>query len=348
MAHEVETMMFVGESPWHRLGVKLDAPPTTREAMVAAGLDWVVGTKPLYTAHDDGSHLGELVNHKATYRVSDGKVLGVVGPGYSPLQNADAFSWFDPFVEAGEATIETAGSLRGGQRVWVLAKLNRKPCEIVRGDEVLKYLLLANAHDGTLATRVGFTPIRVVCANTLAMSIDCGESKLLRVRHTKGIKSALDAIRDTMNAADAAFEATAEQYRTLARKQINGEDLRKYIQLVFPRAKVAEEPTFETSSDFDKLLNRPIMDRETPKALLGEKTDRESRYVGTITELFENGRGNDLPGVRGTLWAAYNAVTEFTTHHRGRTDEARMQAQFNDGMRINGRALSAALEMAAA
>lgn len=334
MAHEVETMMFVGQMPWHRLGVKLNAPPTTLDAMNAAGLNWEVATKPLFTAD------GERVTHQASYRVSDGKTLGVVGPGWHPLQNRDAFAWFDPFVQAGEATLETAGSLRGGGRVWVLAKLNRSPSEIVPGDSVEKYILLATAHDGSLATRVGFTPVRVVCANTLALSMKNAASKLLRVRHTRGQKVVLDAIRDTMNAADAAFEATADQYRLLARKSISKADLRKYIQLCFPRAKVRveEEPVADVT--FADLLNKSSSVSEEP-----ESKERESKYVGAIEELFETGRGNTMPGVKGTLWAAYNAVTEFVTHHRGNSDEARLQAQFNDGMRINETAFQAAVGM---
>src|SRR5258708_7882776 len=125
MAHEVETLMFVGETPWHKLGVKLDAPPTTREAMIAAGLDWEVGLKSLVTTD------GEAVDHRATYRMSDGRILGVVGPGYRPIQNVSSFAWFDPFVQSGQASMECAGSLRDGQRVFVLAKLNRAPSVIV-------------------------------------------------------------------------------------------------------------------------------------------------------------------------------------------------------------------------
>src|SRR4029077_9765938 len=132
MAHEVENMLYVGATPWHSLGVKLDAAPSTAEAIKAAGLNWEVGLKNLLTVD------GEAVSHKATYRVSDGRILGVVGPAYKPIQNSLAFSWFDPFVESGEASIETAGSLRNGQRVWVLAKLNREPSEIVKGDAVEK------------------------------------------------------------------------------------------------------------------------------------------------------------------------------------------------------------------
>lgn len=323
MAHEIESMFFVHETPWHRLGTRLEAPPTTREAIVAAGLDWEIGMKPLVTAD------GEPVTHRATYRKSDGAILGVVGPAWVPLQNTEAFSFFDPFLAAGEAALETAGSLREGKRVWVLAKMNRAPSVIVpKADDVVeKFILLSNSHDGSLAVRVGFTPIRVVCANTLSMAMGDTASKLIRVRHQKNMERTLAAVRDVMNTANGAFEATAEQYRRLARTSIVADDLKRYVQLVFSPNKARV------------IVERPANDT-------GDETEK-SRMFDTIAKLFENGRGNTLVGVRGTLWAAYNAVTEYVSHERGKSDETRLNALFNDGAQLNQRALDVALAMAA-
>ena len=164
MPAAVENMMFVGETPWHGLGNKVDDGVNVNDAIVAAGLDWEVGLKDLQTID------GVPVSHRATYRKSDGSILGVVGPRYTPLQNRDAFDWFQPFLDANECAIHTAGSLHYGQKVWVLAQLNRDNSEIVSGDEVCKFILLSNSHDGTTAIRVGYTPIRVVCVNTLAFA----------------------------------------------------------------------------------------------------------------------------------------------------------------------------------
>lgn len=348
MSHEVETMMYVGQIPWHRLGVKLDAPPTTADAMRAAGLDWEVGLKKLSTPE------GFVVDHRATYRKSDGSILGVVGPSYRPIQNASAFAWFDPFLQSGEATLETAGSLREGKRIFILASLKLAASTIVPGDEVKKYILLSNSHDGTTAGRVGFTPIRVVCANTLAMAVNDSASKLLRVRHTKNSVDALNAIREVMNLANADFEATAEQYRSLAHKCINAKDLEKYVRTVFARAnakpKKAPEalPVVEAAAGADMLaglLDRPLAAARNENEPSFTEVERESRQISLVKELFETGAGNNLPGVRGTMWAAYNAVTEFTTHHRGGSDETRALAAFNDGATMNQKALTSALAM---
>lgn len=144
----VEKMMFVGATPWHGEGTMLDENPSISEAITAAGLDWEVGTKPLFTAE------GTEVNAKATFRKTDNRVLGVVGPRYTPLQNQDAFDWFQPFLDAGECQLHTAGSLSEGEKVWVLAQLNRANSEIVPGDEVSKFILLSNSHDGSTSIRV--------------------------------------------------------------------------------------------------------------------------------------------------------------------------------------------------
>jgi phage/plasmid-like protein (TIGR03299 family) len=318
MAHEVEQMLYVGQTPWHGLGTRFIEAPTLEQAIVAAGLDWTVSTEPVF------SQAGETLPALATRRSSDGRILGVVGPNYTPLQNLDAFKFFHPFLEMNEAQIETAGSLRMGQKVFVLAKLKLDPMEIVKGDAVEKYVLLSNSHDGTLAVRIGFTGVRVVCANTMAMAHNSNASKLIRVRHSKNVVSNLENIRETMNLANAEFEATAAQYRALASKEINQADLEKYVKLVFN-------------------TNKKLAEAEGDVANLNNK-----RLMNAITPLFEKGRGNDLPGVRGTLWAAYNSIVEYAQYYRGEDAQVRLDSLwFGQGAAINKRALDVATMMAA-
>ena len=173
MPANVENMFYTGAEPWHGLGEKLEQAPTISEAITASGLDWEVGLKDLFTRD------GEEVPARAPERKSDHRILGDVGPRYVPLQNHEAFDWFQPFIDNGEASLHTGGSLSHGQKVWVLAQLNRDPSEIVPGDEVQKFILLSNSHDGKTAIRVGYTPIRVVCVNTLAFAHQHKESQLL-------------------------------------------------------------------------------------------------------------------------------------------------------------------------
>lgn len=314
MAHEVESMFSVAETPWHGLGEVIEEAPTIEEGITMAGLDWKVGLKTLQTA------AGEVVDHRASYREDTGAILGVVGPSWTPLQNADAFKWFQPFIDSGLATLETAGSLREGRRVWVLAKVNLDPITIVgkAQDDVMGFLLLSNSHDGSLAVRVGFTPIRVVCANTLAMAHGNDTSKLLKVLHTGRVTQTLDEIRETIDLTAGEFRATAEQYKRLAERDIDKADLEKYVRRVFSPGKREDDP-------------------------------KAARFVlPKVVELFETGRGNDLPGVRGTLWAGYNAVTEYLAYERGADQDKRIDALwFGQSRNVNSRALDRALEMAA-
>ncbi len=309
MPHMVEKMFSVREAPWHGLGAVLDAPPTVEEGLKAAGLDWAVSTRRLYTAD------GLIAPAYAVVRDSDESVLGVVGRGYTPLQNVDAFAWFQPFLDAGQASLETAGSLARGSRVWVLARLNRAPLEVAPGDEVVKYLLLSNSHDGSLAVRVGFVPTRVVCWNTLSLAHRDERGQLLRLKHSSRVVANLESVREAVNAIDGRFEATAELYRRLVTRDISQADLRKYVS---------------------RVLGAP----EQPGPRL-------RNILGRVTGLFEAGAGNGMPSVRGTYWAAYNAVSEWLAHERGRTADSRVNSLwYGDSAQLNARALNVALDMA--
>jgi len=309
MAHLVESMFSVRKAPWHGLGAVLKDHPSLEDGLRLAGLDWTVRRERLYTAG------GQQAPAFAVVRESDGRVLGAVGERYRPLQNSDAFAWFAPFLQAGEASLETAGSLADGARVWVLARLNRAPLEVVPGDDVVKYLLLSNSHDGSLAVRVGFTPERVVCANTLSAAHAGRGSQLVRLRHCSGLKRNLANVRETIDRVNACFEATAEQYRRLAVRGINQADLKRYV------SRVLEAP-------------------ERPGARL-------ANIIEKITGLVEAGAGNDGARVRGTYWAAFNGVSHWLSHERGRSPDGRLNSLwFGDGARLNDRALSVALEMA--
>ena len=312
MAAAIEQMMFVGATPWHGLGNQVDSDINVADAIVAAGLDWEVGLKDLQTVD------GVPVNHRATYRKTDGSILGVVGPRYTPLQNRDSFDWFQPFLDAGECALHTAGSLHSGQKVWVLAQLNRDNSEIVPGDEVSKFILLSNSHDGTTAIRVGYTPIRVVCANTLAWAHSSSDSKLIRIRHTRSSKNNLENVRDIMDNINIGFEATAEQFRFLASKNFNQADIRQYVKTMLG---------IEGTVDGDiKTRTRNIMDE--------------------IMGLVEGPKQN-ATNVRGTWWAAYNGYNEYLNYNKGRTEDNRIDSLwFGVGANDNMKALKTAMEFA--
>ena len=313
MSHEVEKMVFAGEVPWHGLGTEIDDATSFWDAFEMAGLNWQVDTKPLFTGE------GEEVKSRAAYRTNDNRILGIVGPRWTPLQNSDAFKIFEPLVDSGDMRLHTAGSLRQGERVWVLCQLNMDNSEITPGDEIAKFALLSNGHDGKLAVHFGFTPIRVVCANTEAMARDSKASKLIRVRHNRFVKENVQQVRDVMSLADQEFEATAEVYRFLASRSINQADLDKYVKVVFDASQESES----------------------------EISTRTKNIMLNVQELFENGKGNQLSGTRGTYWAAYNSVTEYLNYTKGRNSNNRIDSLwFGQNGTMNKKALDQAVALA--
>jgi len=296
MSTAVETMTYFGEVPWHGIGEKLDGSESTAQVMEKAGLNWEVNTEPVYRKLANGEYAE--VPAQVSVRESDDQVLGVVGPHWTPLQNASAFKVFEPLVESGDMAWHTAGSLRNGERIWVLCQLALDNSQIVPGDEISKFALLSNGHDGKLAVHFGFTPIRVVCANTEALARNCKASKLIRVRHHKFVKENVEKLRDIMNLADQEFETTCDEYRLLASRSINSEDLQKYVRIVFKQHYKNEE----------------------------DISTRSANIIAQVENLFETGKGNDLPGVKGTWWAAYNAVTEYLNYEKGRNPANRLNS----------------------
>lgn len=354
MAHAIETMAYAGtDTPWHGLGTSVSRGLTSAAFMASAGLDWEVALQPLYTAG------GTAVNRCAVVRLTDGAVVGdAVHPKWTPLQNSEAFAWFDPFIEAGEACYETAGSLSDGRRIWVLAELNRAPAEIVPGDAVRKFLLLSNSHDGSLAVRVGFTPVRVVCQNTLAMAHGSDASKLIRLKHTKGLHAALDDVRGIMNLADAEFESTAEQYRSLARRNINSADLRNYVKTVMGMEDDKDgKLSTRNANILESIVARSAQTADVVSDLLAGQQYHEvasesanAALLESILGGFEGGRGvAEMPkDARTSWWSAYNCVTEHLTHHRGRSEDTRKSSLwYGEGAQINALALQTALTLSA-
>lgn len=359
MAHEIgktDQMIYTGETPWHKLGIRFDVPPATVAAAIqAAHLDWTVRREQLMMAD------GRMVDRFAVVRNSDGRVLGTVGTDWRAIQNDKAFSVLEPFVEAGEATIETAGSLFDGGRVWMLLKISRPDAVIVpqADDRVAKYVLAANGHDGTLAFTVGITPIRVVCNNTLSAATGSRNGRPVgshvKIRHTSSANGAVDELKATIQAIDAQIEEAAKVFRALAGVEITtAAQLRAYVAAVFPPAKKAPKAIEATPvpETFQDLLARPAQLTPVPETIysgqapmLAQPDEEEGRRIfDSIQHLFEHGRGANLPGVARTAWAAYNAVTEYNTWERGRSADNRLNNVWLAQSGPVARALPAAID----
>ncbi len=325
MAHELEirngraSMMYVGEPPWHGLGTPLAEPATAEEAIQAADLDWEVTKVPLRVVHENISR--PLKDHFAIVRqdlwqTPDHPILGVVGKQYAPLQNREAFAFFDPIVGQNAAVYHTAGALGYGERVWILAKLP-EPIRVIGEDTTDKYLLLSNSHDGSSAVQVKFTPIRVVCQNTLTMALRQGPT--VRVVHNASMRDRLAQAEALLGIVNTHYQRIEEAFQEMVRVQIDQRRLNAYLQDVFP-------------------------DPAEPEDEAAWKKTRAHREASE--RHFVHGRGNDQPGVQGTLWAAYNGIAEYVDYQLtgSRASERRLDSVwFGQGYLIKARAYDVAL-----
>jgi phage/plasmid-like protein (TIGR03299 family) len=344
--HEFESGFFVKQPAWHGLGTVLQQPPTVQEALKLAGLDWTVRTErlgrmtvPVGLNQETGiveaaapTPVFTPANRWAVVRESDNTELGTVGPKWRALQNEKALGWFQPIVDAGLATLEAAGSLRAGARVWVLARITGGRDVIVEeaNDAVDRFILLAHGHDGALAIRCGLTFVRVVCNNTLQAALSGDE--LIRILHGTRAEETLAAAREVITRANGRFDEAAKIYRALAQvKNVGAAQLRAFVEAAFPRP---VGPKNGGGSGGDGGGNTPAPEVD------GQET--KSRIYDDVARLFESGQGAQLPGVKGTAWAAYNAMTEWLTHERGKDAEIRLNNSFFGPE--GGRAIAAAID----
>jgi len=245
-------------------------------------------------------------------------VLGIVSSRYEPLQNQDAFAFFDPIVNQKQAFFETAGALGDGERVWVMARMPGD-IEVVRGDTCQKYLLLSNSHNGRGSVIVKFTAVRVVCQNTLMMSLEDGQAAH-RVRHSRKTTDRLGEVADLIAAANEVYASAAKLFKAMAAKKLEDQAFKAYLDMVFPRT------------------SRQKSEGEVPE-----------RWTH-IGRLFREHQDLQLPGVKDTLWGAYNAITYFEDHKlsdRESRDGRLNRVWFGNGSEIKLRALEKARELVA-
>ena len=275
MAANVETMFYTREKPWHGLGTKVAEAPSSEEALRLAGLDWQVKQEPVYT--DTGE---AIPGYKANIRDRDRRVLGVVTDRYKIIQNKEAFAFTDALLGKG-VRYETAGSLQGGRRVWLLARLPKE--YIISGEQVSPYLVFSNTHDGSGAVKVALTPVRVVCCNTLNLALDTAKRSWSMI-HTGNIRDKLQEAEDTLFMAEAYMMQLGKEFGNLQRQKITDRQVAEYIEMLLPLEKDA---TAIQNKNITKL-----------------REDMAHRYY-------------DAPDLQGTGKNAYrflNAVSDFATH----------------------------------
>lgn len=338
MPAEVETMFYYGETPWHKQGTRVDHALTAEEAIAAAQLDWQVNTVPIYVNNVAGvKGFAKIPDRHAVVRETDGKVLAVLGHNYTPVQNREAFTFFDEVVASKEAHYNTAGSLLGGRWVWLLAKIGKDNGTIsIKGDAVDKYLLLINGHDGTLAFKMFFTPIRVVCYNTLnaadaqarADMRQGNRDEMFYARHSETIMNRINKARDILGISVKYYDHFAETANRMANLQLSAAELPKLLVAAFGTTGAVPAMHVPLITGIDE--NAPTKQRE--------------QVFATVTRLFDGeGKGLNDPAIKHTRWAAYNAVVEYVDYGKKyggkEPDDVRLKnTMFDKGGRIKKRA----------
>ena len=277
MAANVETMFYTREKPWHGLGVKVEKAPTSKDALIMAGLDWQVVQKPIMTEE------GQIIDgYKVNIRDMDQKVLGVVSNRYKVVQNEDAFAFTDALLGEG-VTYETAGSLADGKRTWMLAVLPHK--YIIAGDEITPYLVFMNSHDGSGAIKAAMTPIRVVCQNTLNLALSTAK-RCWSTNHTGDISGKMEDARSTLQLANNYMVELGRGIEHLQRIRVTDKQVLDYINEFFP---VSEDMSSQQRKNMQTL-----------------QEDMKMRYFDAP----------DLKHVGKNGYRFINAVSDFATHSR--------------------------------
>lgn len=280
MAHEVETMAFVGSRglPWHGLGTSVEELLTAKEMKTAAGLDWVVEPKPMTV---QGTNI-VVPNKVANVRNTDSAVLGVVGSRYKVIQNDEMFSFADHLLDAG-AQFETAGSLRGGEVVFAAMEIPSEHIEI-KGDngQTKSYLVLANGHNGLFPFRALVTPVRVVCMNTLNAALGSAKTSFT-IRHTAKIEGKIAEAKRALGITHKVMDEFRVGAENLILKKMTEKDAIRVITAVFPLSE-------------DEKKDKKVF------------SDRAAQTIA----IWKN--AENLEGVRETAWGVWNAVGEYLDH----------------------------------
>lgn len=270
-----ETMFRV--TPWAGMGNEITEAPNSAEAIKLAGLDWKVKQQPSFIMIDDKPvKTGDIIN----YRDSDNSILGTVKDRYQVVQNSEAFEFTDALIENGDARYETAGSLFGGKVVWMLAKL---PSDSVLGDEMDRFLLFSNSHDGSRAVTVTTTNIRVWCSNTLNMALANAKRKWTFV-HKGDMDSKLDEARKSLILADSYNEEFKKQAEKLATKKVSVEQARKILDAMFP-----------------------LPNEDISKTKLAHMVQLRENFIKCYN-------ADDIADYKGTAWGMVNAFSDMIYH----------------------------------
>ena len=322
MAHLIEEMAYVGQTPWHGLGNQLSPKQPLEIWQREAGMNWQIQQSPVHFKADTIGNLGTIHSfpeQKVLFRSDTKAPLSVVSNRYQIVQPGEVLEFYRDLTEVSGYELETAGVLKGGRKFWALARTGQSTA-LKGNDQVNGYLLLATSCDGTLATTATPTTVRVVCNNTLTIALD-GTTRAIKVPHST--RFGPKAVKKQLGIAVSQWDEFMYRMRHLAERKVQWHEAMGFF------------------------MN--VMCDVQPNSALPEQLPNE-RALRKVQELYEGrGRGSQLESAHGTAWGLLNAVTEYVDHERrARSNEYRMDsAWFGQGAQIKQRALDTALKLAA-
>jgi phage/plasmid-like protein (TIGR03299 family) len=285
VAAGIDTFMYTGDTPWRSSGTYVgDEPISSRQAIVKAGLDWTVSLRPIFTKSEDGIY-DRVETHKAVMRDTDESVLGIVGKRYTPIQNYEAFEFMDSLVGEELMQYHTAGSFRGGQRIWLLGQIGSE--YILPNDRIDQFMFLHNAHDGSSSLRCMFVNLRAASVAVYRTTRWHKRGDAVVLRHTTSIASKVQQARRVLGLAQDEFEDCTAFQKALAK-----------LELPFRK--------------FNAFLENLIPDNDDEDA----SNARAEKARDSIRYIYQQGEGSDIPGVKGSGWGAYCAVIGYVNYHR--------------------------------
>ncbi|QTP56330.1 DUF932 domain-containing protein [Billgrantia sulfidoxydans] len=322
MAHQIEHMAYVGETPWHGLGQQLSRHQPLEVWRQQAGMDWHIESSPVRFIADGAGHRGSIHSfpeQKVLYRSDNRAPLSVVSQRYKVVQPEEVLEFYRDLTEYAGYELETAGVLKGGRKFWALARSGLGTA--LKGqDQVNAYLLLATSCDGSLATVAMPTSVRVVCNNTLTIAVD-GMSQGVKVPHSTEFNP--QRVKQQLGISVSQWDDFMYRMKTLAERKVSQEEVKTYFQAVICNAEVPMD-------DPSKLPNYRALNR--------------------VQKLYhDEGRGSQLCTAQGTAWGLLNAITEYVDHEkRARSNDYRMDsAWFGQGASLKDKALESAMALVA-
>ncbi|HHQ4929566.1 DUF932 domain-containing protein [Aeromonas caviae] len=314
MAHLIDSMAYTGQTPWHGLGNHLPPQQSLDVWLQAAGMDWTIEQSDvLYQGSPDHPILHTYPDSKVLYRSDTLAPLSVVSQRYNVVQPHEVLHFYQDLVEAGGFELETAGSLKGGRKLWALAKTGQDL--ILKGGDLVKsYLLLATSCDGTLCTTAQFTSVRVVCNNTLQVAVG-NQTGAIKVPHSTQFDAT--AVKQALGLGVSQWDHFGQYAKELSQRPVAPQEALRF---------------------FSDLLAQP----------LEEESIVLTRSVQRLHELYQGaGMGAELASSHNTAWGLVNAVTEYVDHHRRtRSQDHRLDsAWFGQGAQLKSRALAQAITL---